>query len=53
MPECQSRFQCPLRSLPRVRCVDTDQLDQLAALRERGTLSDDEFTAAKARLLGG
>jgi hypothetical protein len=28
-----------------------DQLDQLATLRERGTLSDNEFTAAKARLL--
>jgi len=28
-----------------------DQLDQLASPHERGTLSDDEFTAAKARLL--
>ena len=29
-----------------------DQLNQLATLHQRGTLSDDEFTAAKARLLG-
>jgi hypothetical protein len=29
------------------------QLDQLAELHERGVLSDDEFTAAKAKLLGG
>ena len=28
-----------------------DQLDQLAALHRQGTLSDDEFTTAKARLL--
>jgi Short C-terminal domain len=29
-----------------------DQLNQLAALHERGALTDDEFVAAKARLLG-
>ena len=29
-----------------------DQLNQLAALHERGVLSDDEFSAAKAKLLG-
>lgn len=29
-----------------------DQLDQLAALHGRGALTDDEFSAAKARLLG-
>ncbi len=29
-----------------------DQLNQLAALHEQGVLSDDEFTAAKAKLLG-
>ena len=29
-----------------------DQLTQLAALREQGALTDDEFTAAKAKLLG-
>ena len=29
-----------------------DQLTQLAALHEQGALTDDEFTAAKAKLLG-
>ena len=30
-----------------------DQLNQLAALHQQGALSDSEFTAAKAKLLGG
>jgi Short C-terminal domain len=29
-----------------------DQINQLAALHQQGVLSDDEFTAAKAKLLG-
>ena len=29
------------------------QLQQLATLRDQGVLSEDEFTAGKARLLGG
>ena len=29
-----------------------DQLSQLAALHSQGALTDDEFAAAKARLLG-
>ena len=29
-----------------------DQLNQLATLHEQGALTDDEFTAAKAKLLG-
>jgi outer membrane murein-binding lipoprotein Lpp len=29
-----------------------DQLQQIAALHQQGVLSDDEFTAAKAKLLG-
>jgi len=29
-----------------------DQLNQLATLHQRGTLTDDEFAAAKAKLLG-
>ncbi len=29
-----------------------DQLKELASLKEMGVLSDDEFTAAKAKLLG-
>jgi hypothetical protein len=31
----------------------TDQLQQLAQLRQSGVLSDEEFQAAKAKLLGG
>jgi len=30
----------------------TAQLDRLAAMRERGQLTDEEFVAAKAKLLG-
>ena len=30
-----------------------DQLNQLTTLHQQGALTDDEFTAAKARLLGG
>jgi hypothetical protein len=30
-----------------------DQLNQLADLHKQGLLSDDEFAAAKAQLLGG
>jgi hypothetical protein len=30
-----------------------DQLTQLSAMREKGALTDEEFSAAKARLLGG
>jgi hypothetical protein len=29
-----------------------DQLNQLATLHQQGTLTDDEFTAAKAKLFG-
>ncbi len=31
----------------------TAQLQQLATLKEQGILSDEEFAAAKAKLLGG
>ena len=30
-----------------------DQLQQIAGLHQQGVLSDDEFTAAKAQILGG
>ena len=30
-----------------------DQLSQLATLHDQGALTDDEFAAAKARILGG
>lgn len=38
----------PAQSSPMI-----DQLNQLAALHQQGVLTDDEFAAAKARLLGG
>ena len=31
----------------------TDQLSQLTAMHDQGTLSDEEFAAAKAKVLGG
>jgi Short C-terminal domain len=31
----------------------TDQLNQLAAMHNQGALSDEEFAAAKAKVLGG
>jgi hypothetical protein len=43
----------PAQDSPAAAPSIPDQLNQLAALYERGTLTDDEFTAAKARLLGG
>ncbi len=30
-----------------------EQLSQLAAMHDQGALTDDEFAAAKARVLGG
>ena len=32
---------------------DADQLQQLAEMHAAGTLTDEEFAAAKARILGG
>jgi hypothetical protein len=39
--------QAPSASSPMI-----DQLNQLAALHQQGVLTDDEFTAAKAKLFG-
>jgi hypothetical protein len=41
----------PAPTAPAPAASMPDQLDQLAALHRQGTLSDDEFTTAKARLL--
>ena len=43
----------PSQEVPAAAPSIPDQLNQLAALREQGALTDDEFAAAKARLLGG
>ena len=44
--EGQQAYAAPAPSM-------SDELERLAALHENGTLSDDEFTAAKAKLLNG
>ena len=35
-----------------VSCMDLNKLEQLHALREKGAISEEEFTRAKAKLLG-
>jgi Short C-terminal domain len=42
----------PPAAPPAAESSMTDQLNQLAALHQQGVLSDEEFTAAKAKLLG-
>ena len=42
----------PAQDAPATAPSMPDQLNQLAALHEQGALTDDEFVAAKARLLG-
>jgi hypothetical protein len=43
----------PAAEVPAQRAPSmADQLDQLAGLHNQGALSDDEFAAAKAKLLG-
>jgi hypothetical protein len=44
-PPAPAPAAAPAQSSPMV-----DQLNQLAALHQQGVLSDDEFTAAKAKL---
>ena len=38
---------------PPAPASDMDQLQQLAELHASGALTDEEFTAAKAKILGG
>jgi hypothetical protein len=45
----QSAQQVPAQGSPSV----IDQLNQLSAMHDKGALTDDEFAAAKSRLLGG
>lgn len=52
----QAAYQQPVPSPAPAAPADgglTAQLQQLAALHSQGVLSDDEFAAAKTRLLGG
>ena len=43
----------PQQAAPAAGPSMADQLQQKAALHQQGALTDDEFTAAKAKLLGG
>jgi hypothetical protein len=49
-PQSQQPAQAPAAAAAAPSLLD--QLDQLSALHERGTLTDGEYTAAKAKLLG-
>ena len=42
----------PQQAAPAAGPSMADQLQQIAALHQQGALSDDEFAAAKAKLLG-
>ena len=44
--------QAPAAPAPEATPLMTDQLSQLATLHTQGVLTDDEFAAAKAKLLG-
>lgn len=44
--------QAPPQAAPAAGPSMGDQLQQIAALHQQGVLSDDEFAAAKAKLLG-
>lgn len=48
----QQPAAAPAADGPQPAASVPDQLNQLADLRKQGVLSDDEFTAAKAKLLG-
>lgn len=50
-PAEQQYAQQPTSGAPEPSAAD--QLSQLSALHQQGALSDDEFAAAKAQLLGG
>jgi hypothetical protein len=51
-PERSFQTPRPADREPAEAFDDVDQLERLGALRERGLLTDEEFRAAKARLLG-
>lgn len=52
--EQQQAAAVPAQAVPAQAAPSmADQLNQLADLHKQGVLSDDEFAAAKAKLLGG
>ena len=48
----QQQYQQPPAAPPAAGPSMLDQLNQLTTLHEQGALTDDEFAAAKAKLLG-
>jgi hypothetical protein len=51
-PPQQQYAPPPQQAAPAAGPSMTDQLQQIAALHQQGALTDDEFAAAKAKLLG-
>jgi len=51
-PQQQQQYAPPPQAAPAAGPSMTDQLQQIAALHQQGALSDEEFAAAKAKLLG-
>ena len=49
----QQQYAPPPQAAPAAGPSVADQLQQIADLHQQGVLSDDEFTAAKAKILGG
>ena len=49
----QQQYAPPPDAAPAPGPSMADQLQQIAALHQQGVLSDDEFAAAKAKILGG
>src|SRR5215831_7512541 len=49
----QQQYAPPQQAAPAAGPSVADQLQQIAALHQQGVLSDDEFAAAKAKILGG
>ena len=48
----QQQYAPPPQDAPAAAPSMADQLQQIATLHQQGVLSDDEFAAAKAKLLG-
>src|SRR5262245_27954971 len=49
----QQQYAPPPQAAPAAGPSVADQLQQIATLHQQGVLSDDEFAAAKAKILGG
>src|SRR5262245_4868911 len=52
-PPQQQQYAPPPQAAPAAGPSVADQLQQIATLHQQGVLSDDEFAAAKAKILGG